>query len=232
MKVSKIIVLFILNLFTVGVIAQNCGETYYFAKEGAKATYEHYDSKNKLTQTQENVLKTIRNTATGFEILMSTSLKDAKGKVLFDNRNFNVKCDNGVLKMDLSSMYMGDLKNMGKDIVMEVSGDGVSFPSELKEGADLPNGETEVKMKSGSMTLMTLRFNEMNRKVEKKESVTTPAGTFDCYKIVSDTEMKILIKRNIKTASWIARGVGVVKTESYNKKGEIESTMVLTKLEK
>jgi hypothetical protein len=44
--------------------------------------------------------------------------------------------------------------------------------------------------------------------------------------------MKILIKRNIKTASWIARGVGVVKTESYNKKGEIESTMVLTKREK
>jgi hypothetical protein len=39
---------------------------------------------------------------------------------------------------------------------------------------------------------------------------------------------------NIQTSAveWIAEGVGIVKTESYNKKGKIESYQVLTKLER
>lgn len=162
---------------------------------------------------------------------MSTTMSDKNGKMIMESRDFTVKCDNGVFKMDLSSMYMNEMK-MPKDMEMELSGEGVSFPSALSAGQDLPNGETEIKMKSNGMTLMTFRFNELNRKVEKKESITTPAGTFECFKIVSETEVKIMMKRTIKTSTWIAKGVGVVRTESYNKKGEMDSYMILTKLEK
>jgi hypothetical protein len=232
MKITKFIIVLACLWATFTTNAQNCADPFYISKEGSVLNYEHYDSKNKLSSSQETTLKSIDTTPNGYALIMSTTMKDAKGKMLFDNRNFNVQCENGVIKMDLSSMYMGDIKDMGKDIKMEISGEGISYPAELKEGLDLPNGETEVKMKSGSMTLVTMRFNELNRKVEKVETVTTPAGTFNCYKIVAETEMKILFKCNFKSATWIAKGVGVVKTESYNKKGELEGSMLLTKLVK
>ena len=45
-------------------------------------------------------------------------------------------------------------------------------------------------------------------------------------------DMKMMLKRSIKIAEWIAPGVGVVKTESYNQKGELENYTLLTKFVK
>ncbi len=231
MKISRILSLFFLiHIFNLSS-AQNCAEAYYVSKQGTKSTLESYDGKGKLQSTQIQTMKIFTGTSSGFEAVMSTTMSDKNGKMIMESRDFTVKCDNGVFKMDLSSMYMNEMK-MPKDMEMELSGEGVSFPSTLSAGQDLPNGETEIKMKSNGMTLMTFRFNELNRKVEKKESITTPAGTFECFKIVSETEVKIMMKRTIKTSTWIAKGVGVVRTESYNKKGEMDSYMILTKLEK
>ena len=210
--------------------AQSCAESYYSSKEGTKLSFESYDGKNKLESSQEQTMTSFKSTTDGFEAVMSVNMKDKKGKVIMENRQFNVKCDKGVFTMDLSSFYMGDV-NATKDMQMEVSGEGISFPSTLEAGQDLTSGETQIKMKSGSMTLMTMKFNEINRKVEKKESITTPAGTFDCFKITSETEIKVLMKRTFKSATWIAKGVGIVRTESYNKKGELDGYMILTKRE-
>ncbi len=58
-----------------------------------------------------------------------------------------------------------------------------------------------------------------NRKVQAKETVTTSAGTWDCYKITNSTKMKIKtmgigMPMNIENTEWFAPGFGVVKTES------------------
>ena len=57
-----------------------------------------------------------------------------------------------------------------------------------------------------------------NRKVEGKESITTAAGTWDCFKI--SYHSKVLVKiivgipMNSNVTEWYAPGFGVVKTES------------------
>jgi hypothetical protein len=231
MKIVKILsVFFLISVFNLST-AQNCAEAFYVSKQGTKSTLESYDAKGKLQTSQTQTMKSYKGTSGGFEAVMSTTMNDKNGKTVIENRDFTVKCDNGVFKMDLSSMYLNEMK-MPKDMQMELSGEGVSFPSSVSVGQELPNGESEIKMKSNGMNLMTFRFKEINRKVEKKEAITTPAGTFECFKIVSETEVKIMMKRTVKTATWIAKGVGVVRTESYSKKGEMESYMILTKLEK
>jgi hypothetical protein len=231
MKIVKILsIFFLISVFNLSN-AQNCAEAFYVSKQGTKSTLESYDAKGKLQTSQTQTMKSYKGTSGGFEAVMSTTMNDKNGKTVIENRDFTVKCDNGVFKMDLSSMYLNEMK-MPKDMQMELSGEGVSFPSSVSVGQELPNGESEIKMKSNGMNLMTFRFKEINRKVEKKEAITTPAGTFECFKIVSETEVKIMMKRTVKTATWIAKGVGVVRTESYSKKGEMESYMILTKLEK
>lgn len=231
MKILQCVI--VLALLSLGHIstAQTCTDGFYISNKGAKLTFESYDSQGKLEMTQTQTMKSYAGTPSGFNAVMTANLIDKKGKTIVENRDFSVKCEDGTFIMDLSSLYLGQAK-LPAGMEAEVTGSGVSYPINMAVGQSLPNGETEIKMKSGGSSLMNFRFNEMNRKVEKKESITTPAGTFECLKLVSDTEVKILMKRTARTAVWIAKGVGIVRTETYNKKGDVESSMVLTKLEK
>jgi hypothetical protein len=69
----------------------------------------------------------------------------------------------------------------------------------------------------------------INRKVVGKEQVTTAAGSWDCYKISSNTKMKIKtmgigVPMNMDVTEWFAPGFGVVKTLS--KYGETAITSI------
>jgi hypothetical protein len=231
MKVFRTSIICLALLLTSHLKSQNCSEAYYVSKVGTKLTYETKDEKGKLITTQESTVKSVKNTTDGTEIGLSATTKDGKGKVIMESMDFSVTCSNGIIKLRFSDMMMASMSRM-KDMEMEMIGDGIHYPSDLKEGQELPNGETEIKIKTSGMTLMTMRQKEISRKVEKKESITTSAGTFECFKIISESEMKMMVKRTSKTAVWFAKGVGMVKMESYNKKNEVEMSMLLTKLEK
>jgi hypothetical protein len=73
----------------------------------------------------------------------------------------------------------------------------------------------------GTMTMKTV-MNIVNRVVTGQESIKTPAGTFDCYKIEYDVETTMM---NMKTAGkvrqWIAKGVGTVRSENADAKGAL-----------
>ena len=81
------------------------------------------------------------------------------------------------------------------------------------------------------MTFMTMTFAVKNRKVEKKEKLTVGAGTYDAYKITYDMDFKMLFKKSIKVAQWVVNGVGMIKSETYNSKGELEGSSEMTKFE-
>jgi hypothetical protein len=231
MKVFRTSIICLALLLTSHLKSQNCSEAYYVSKVGTKLTYEAKDEKGKISSTQETTVKAIKNTADGSDITLSTTSKDSKGKVLAEKMEYDIICSNGTIKLRFSDMMMASMSRM-KDMEMEIVGDGVHYPANLKEGMELPNGESEIKIKTGGMTIMTFRQKEISRKVEKKESITTPAGTFECYKIVSESEMKMMVKRKYKSAMWFSKGVGMVKMESYNDKNELNHVMLLTKLEK
>jgi len=54
------------------------------------------------------------------------------------------------------------------------------------------------------------------------------AGEFKAFKLTGDVSGTIIgIKVNTKSADWYAYGVGLVKSESYDKKGDLKSVMEL-----
>ena len=74
-----------------------------------------------------------------------------------------------------------------------------------------------------------------NRQAEAEESVTTPAGTWNCVRISFEMEMVsrtagIPIRVRIKGTEWYAPGFGVVKTESFNKNGKLAGTSEITSI--
>ncbi|HAH58211.1 MAG TPA: hypothetical protein DCL86_08700, partial [Bacteroidales bacterium] len=109
-----------------------------------------------------------------------------------------------------------------------VDASDLAFPSRMEVGQTLPDGSVSMKV-SGGMAMLNMTVNIINRKVEAFESITVPAGTFDCYKITYDTDVKSIVKVTTTTAEWIAKNVGMVRSETYDKKGKLTGYTVLSK---
>lgn len=76
---------------------------------------------------------------------------------------------------------------------------------------------------------MTSTMDMTNRKVEKQETITTPAGTFECFVIYSDNKSKMMMaSQNYPSRLWLAEGIGMVKQDSFNKNGKLMSSTLLT----
>lgn len=56
-------------------------------------------------------------------------------------------------------------------------------------------------------------------KYKGKERVHTPAGDFDCIKSIQNPKPNSCFLRKEYSMSWYAKGVGIVKEERYNKRG-------------
>lgn len=72
--------------------------------------------------------------------------------------------------------------------------------------------------------------------VAAEETVQTPAGEFDCYKIVTELNRKIKSPmynpvERYRFVEWVARGVGAVLLGEEDKKGRLMDYMELVKIE-
>ena len=70
-----------------------------------------------------------------------------------------------------------------------------------------------------------------HRKIEGKETITTPAGSFECIKISSTIKIKNIIGYEMQSIEWISKGNGVIRTESY-RGDKMKGYSLLTKLSK
>jgi hypothetical protein len=83
--------------------------------------------------------------------------------------------------------------------------------------------------------MTTLSMTVTNRKVEAKETITVPAGTFECYKITGNTHMEtatfgLKVPIEMKTIEYFAPGVGLVKSITYNKNDKLQGSTALSKI--
>ena len=213
--------------------AQTCSNAYFYTAAGTKSEMSIYNDKDKVTSVNQQEIKSITNTATGFEAIVNSSTLNDKGKLTTENIQTKIICDNGVIKIDIQSMFInGEQLKSFKDMNVTVEGDGLTIPSDMTTGSKLADAHTTIKFAMGALTLMNMSFDITNREVGGQEKITTTAGDFDCIKMNYDLKMKILGKKNFKVTQWFSKGVGLVKSVSANEKGEIQNKMELTSLKK
>ena len=90
----------------------------------------------------------------------------------------------------------------------------------LSVGMELPDYDVSVKV-----MFVTTKMNCKDRKVTARETVTTPAGSFDCFVVEEKTTVKTMMvneKSNSKT--WYARGIGMVRQEMWDRKKLVSVT--------
>ncbi len=143
-----------------------------------------------------------------------------------------MRCHNDVYYMDLTGLVPAESMAAMGSMEMTFSGDALEFPRNMSVGQSLPDATGSFKASTGGLSLMSMTFDYTDRKVEDKTNITTPAGTFDCYKISYTMNMKFMGKRSYKVVQYFNSEAGAVRTENYDQKGELESYTVLTKFSK
>ena len=164
-----------------GKAGGKCGSLYIF-QEGAVVENASYDENGKETSRQtSNVMKVTNDGGTlSSEVQMKTSGADS-------NNVFTGKysCDGKNLYVDLSSLF-ANMKSQGATL----QGDAVVFPIDLTDGQTLPEAEYSFKIDAQGQQVKT-KVTIKDRKVEAHESITTPAGTFNCSKITANIDAEI-----------------------------------------
>lgn len=223
----KSIVIFAgLMLGLIAARAQEC--TFYMPKtEGAEVELSSYNASDKLQSKNVQKITSVKTTAEGTTASILSTAFDAKGKKTSES-TLEVRCKDGVFYFDLTSMLGNTGTTETEGMEMSITGENLELPSQLTVGATLKNARVNMSMTSGGIPIMNTTVSITNRKVEAQEKLTTPAGTFDCYKISFDIESKMGFAVKAKGVQWYAQEVGLVKAENYDTKGKLTGYQLLT----
>lgn len=149
---------------------------------------------------------------------------DKNGKTVSKATN-NAQCENGILMMDMKMFIPASQQEQMGDFSGSATTDFLEYPSTMKEGDVLKDASLSMDFKSTSGLGGHISIDMTNRKVEGKENITTPAGTWSCFKITYHSKiifkMGIGIPMNSNVTEWYAPGFGTVKTESNSGNTEI-----------
>ena len=215
---KSILSLCLIILFATAVSSQNCSK-YYPMEEGTTFQYTNYNKKGKTEGTIDYKVSDVSTDGSVTSATMYMNYKDAKGKEVLQS-DYKFSCSENTVRIDYQSLMSNQMLMQYQDAEMEVSGTDIEIPNDLGVGQELADANIAVKISMSGIN-MNMTVDMINRKVEKKESVTTTAGTFDCYVLYSENETKMMMKQTYPTRVWLAEGVGMVKQESYNKKWEV-----------
>ena len=222
----------LLLLMPWSAFAQDCAKMYDYYHKGVLLEYTHYDKKGKIESVNTQKVVGVNQHADTLIATFALTSVDEKGKEVYQN-TFPVKCHAGTVYVDLRAVVPPQQNNnQSADMQMEVSGTDMTFPPAMKPGQSLPDAEMSLKMSLGGLQLMNVRYFIKNRKVEAEEAITTAAGTYKCIKISYDLEFKLMGTRTIHTLYWYSPSVGMIKSVTFDKKGNEDSRIELTKFVK
>jgi hypothetical protein len=197
--------------------AQSCKD-YLLLKNNRKVEMTIYSKRGKEDGKQVWNVSNLKTSGKTTTATINSEFFDGKGKSI--NKAVNeVQCTGGALQMNLKMMLSeAQLKQMN-NATATATGEFLEYPASIKEGDVLKDGSLKIdyNMDGGMKASMELTITE--RTVGSKESITSPAGTWECFKITSNQKIVskiggIGIPMKMSVTEWFAPGAGVIKTES------------------
>jgi len=170
-------------------------------------------------------ISSVNKSGSSVSATVNSEFTDTKGKTITSATN-NVKCVNGVMQMDMKVFIPAAQQEQMKTGNANASDVYLEYPSNMNVGDQLKDGELSMDYESTSGLKSSIQVSITERKVVGKETVTTSAGTWECFKITAHNKIVskiagIGIPINMDVTEWFAPGFGIVKTESKTGKTEI-----------
>lgn len=197
--------------------SQDCKD-YYYLQNNKTVEMSFYNKKAELTGMQVYTVSGVKTSGGVTTGTVNSELFDKKGKTVSKATSV-MKCTGGVFMVDLKMSLPQDQAAPFANAT--ATGDNIylEYPASMKEGDMLKDGNLEMDVDNSNGLKQSIKLSMTNRKVEVKESVTTSAGTWECYRISYKSKlviktMGIGIPISMEITEWFAPGFGVVKTKS------------------
>lgn len=208
---------------------------YFAYQEGDVFEQTTYDAKGK---EQDRQTMKIMEVIDGID--MTTYKVNASSSMSKKGESYDLEftCEDGVFRFDGQNLLESVMKQMqaeGMEVTME--GETSSYPADMSVGDQLNETSFTMTM-SGNMEGMSMdvvtTIAISDRKVVESTSITTDAGTFDCLKInytmTSTSEVMGMTQSSITSGvEYVAKRVGVVRSEIFDNKGKLITRNELTK---
>lgn len=204
--------------------------SYFPFKEGIKMVYNNYDRKGKLTGSQEINIMEVSGTGDDMDAKIKSIVRDKKGKEIMSTE-YDMKCEDGGLRSDATASLDPSMLQSMQGMEMTIEGDQLVLPSNLSVGQELPPATINVSAATNGIGIISMDVMVEDRKVVEKTAVTTPVKQYDCFKITQNTTVKMMVKKKISSVEYYAPGVGMVRTETLDKNGKLESYTELASFE-
>ena len=208
-------------IVTISYSQENCSK-YYPLEEGTKFQITNYDKNDKPGAVIDYLVKE----STGDSAIIYYEMMDEKGELVLSSE-YGFRCENDGISIDFNSLAAPGMMQQYQEMEVDLTGTNLFLPNNLSVGQSLPDADLLMNVRMTPIN-MKLTVRIFDRKVEGEETVTTPAGTFDCIVISQSSETKMGVKVSASSREWYAPEVGLVKQESYNKKGKLMGRSELT----
>ncbi|MBS4013773.1 MAG: hypothetical protein KGZ97_08435 [Bacteroidetes bacterium] len=231
--ITRLLVLLLVLSISFSATSQNCNY-YYPLNANTKMQYQTFNSKNKLESTQEVLISDVKNVGNSLEATISTKIFDNKNKLVSEGE-YIVSCSGNEISFDMSAMIDQSILKGFEGMEVQIEASDMTIPSDLVVGNQLKDATMKMIVKAGPMTISDMTITVKNRKVESKENITTPAGTYESFKVTHDyiivsKAMGMTTTINSKSVDYMVKDLGTVRSESYDEKGVLQSYSVLSKI--
>ena len=229
MKTLLLCMVFASSVFT-GISQIDC-KPYVPTEKGTIWEITNYTAKGKISG--RIVYELIDKVENGNEITFTVknTTYDKKDEEIYVN-TFEAKCVDGNFEFDMTYKMDGAALQSYQNMDVEVDASNFKIP-EMNEspGTQLEDGTLVVTIGSGGGLGLNMTVFVTDRMVEAQENITTPAGTFDCIVLSQKVSTKMIIKVQGSSKEWYSENIGMVRSESYNKRGKLLGYSELTNLE-
>jgi len=212
MNMKRICTLTLLLFSTLFLFAQR---PYFCITEGTTLEYENYGQTGNIDGYFRMDIRQVSGTDGNYNITYMMYPFNPDHTPSFDPEEMNIAIKDGAL----SAMF-------GSVSLMKVTGDVPVIPSRMAVGQELDGGLMKI-------SAMGLNFTAeiLSHKVIGREELTTPAGTFKCYIVEMVTQSNVLMQKVVSTTrQWYARGIGSVKSETFDDSGKMTNSQLLIKI--
>ena len=209
-------------------------QAWFCTDEGTELVYTRYyaeDGSIKWNHTM-SILETALDSAdSSLTVTYSSFIRTVDGKGLENMETPAVMTAlisrDGDVTLDIAASLVSVLKGiLWKNARITAEGGLTLLPSVLTPGDTLQSASGKVRALG-----MTMNVTVTERRVLGTDTLTTPAGTFPCVIVSEHKVEKGMMRNRITTArTWYARGVGMVRHDTYDRNLKLETTEVLEKI--
>lgn len=214
---------------------------YFSTKNGTELVYVNYDEYGQSTSTETMTVRNATKKSSGSSAEYIDKIVNQKSKNNTSYSRFLWTYDSGYTVCTEDLMYGIYIdKDSDPDVYNEEIMNALKADYKFKGDNSFtlknkPAGGEAIDDRSYSFYTSLVKKEEITitgGSYLASEEISTTAGKFSCIKItyLQQTKSAVVKKETLRVTDWYAKGVGLVRRESYNTKGELQGKTILVRL--